>query len=98
MSVEQKDRTPDGPSRTRGAQLGTPEGTDVAYTSTPGASGLAAGDPAGEPGTVVEGQQDRQPSTTGRSGEPLLAPDDLNATPPHGDVTPPHGDSTPKNG
>jgi hypothetical protein len=56
MSVDEKDRTPDGPSRTRGAQPGKPEATDA----------------------------------------PLLTPDDLNATPPHGDVTPPHGDSTPK--
>jgi hypothetical protein len=69
MSVEQKDRTPDGPSRTRGAQLGTPDGTDVAYTSTPGASGLAAGDPAGKPSTAVEREQDvnrRMPGARGR--------------------------------
>jgi hypothetical protein len=96
MSVEPKGRTPVELSRTRGDRPGAPDETDVANTSTPGSSGLAVGGPAGEPSTAVEREQGRQPSNAGRSGQALLTPDDLNATPPHGDVTPPHGDTTSK--
>jgi hypothetical protein len=68
--------------------------------------GSAGGDQAGGGITnrpldeEIENQRDLPPrgkaknpgeqSNAGRSDEPLLTPDDLNATPPHGDVTPPH--------
>jgi hypothetical protein len=97
MSAE--DRRKDGVKgasvlRIPGAGIGRPADVHTAETTTQTSGGLAAGDPSGGPHRTPERRAiDRAKGAEPVKGghdpdlaeEPVLTPEDTNATPPHGD-------------
>lgn len=85
-----------GVLRTPGSGTGRPEETYTSITTTQTSSGLTAGDPGGGPHRTPERQAldaARHQAPQPRSGrdpdlteEPTRSPEDVDATPPHGDV------------
>jgi hypothetical protein len=85
-----------GVLRSPGSGVGRPEEERAAITTTQTSGGLAAGDPDGGPHRTPERPEidatgDREPQvTSGRDpdlrNEPVRTPEDIDATPPHGDV------------
>jgi hypothetical protein len=85
-----------GVLRTPGSGTGRPEETHTSITTTQTSSGLTAGDPGGGPHRTPERQAldaARHQAPQPRSGrdpdlteEPTRSPEDVDATPPHGDV------------
>src|SRR5688500_5347602 len=85
-----------GVLRSPGSGVGRPEQEGEAITTTQTSGGLAAGDPGGGPHRTPERQDidaatDREPQVkSGRDpdlrNEPVRTPEDVDATPPHGDV------------
>jgi hypothetical protein len=87
-----------GVLRSPGSGVGRPEEEQTSVSTTQTNSGLAAGDPSGGPQRTPERKafdeaRGEEPHVKGghdpdlRSGEdePVLAPEDIDATPPHGD-------------
>lgn len=87
-----------GVLRTPGSGVGRPEEVHESISTTQTNSGLAAGDPAGGPQRTPErraideaqGQEPqvksgRDPDLRPEDEQPVRAPDDIDATPPHGD-------------
>lgn len=85
-----------GVLRTPGSGTGRPEETHTSITTTQTSSGLTAGDPGGGPHRTPERQAidaARRQAPQPRSGRdpdlterPTETPEDVDATPPHGDV------------
>jgi hypothetical protein len=87
-----------GVLRSPGSGVGRPEEEQTSVSTTQTNSGLAAGDPSGGPQRTTERKafdegRGEEPQVKGghdpdlRPGEdePVLAPEDIDATPPHGD-------------
>lgn len=80
--------------RSPGSGVGRPEDEREAITTTQTSGGLAAGDPSGGPHRTPERQEidrarDQEPVKSGRDPDlhdPVRTPEDVDATPPHGDV------------
>ena len=85
-----------GVLRSPGSGVGRPEDEHSAITTTQTSSGLGAGDPTGGPRRTPERQEidrtrGRKPEVTRGSDpdlndQPPRAPEDIDATPPHGDI------------
>ena len=87
-----------GVLRTAGSGVGRPEDTRESIGTTQTNSGLAAGDPSGGPQRTPERRaldeaQDHEPRVKSGHDADLLprrdqlrSPDDVDATPPHGDT------------
>jgi hypothetical protein len=98
MTHREDDRPEEGFGvlRSPGSGTGRPEGEHAAITTSQTSSGLGAGDPQGGPKRTPERQdidatrgrdaEVKRGSDPDSSGEPPRAPEDVNATPPHGDI------------
>ena len=85
-----------GVLRSPGSGTGRPEEEHSAITTTQTSSGLGAGDPGGGPKRTPERQaidssrgreaEVKRGSDPDLNDEPPRAPEDINATPPHGDI------------
>jgi hypothetical protein len=95
MSTRDHDDGKFGVLRSPGSGTGRPEEEREAVTTTQTSGGLAAGDPTGGPHRTPERQaidEAREQEPAAKSGrdpdlnEPVRTPEDVDATPPHGDV------------
>ena len=94
---DERDERPGGFGvlRSPGSGVGRPEETHTTITTTQTSGGLAAGDPGGGPRRTperkaIDAARDSEPTKSGHDpdlhDEPVRTPEDVDATPPHGDV------------
>jgi hypothetical protein len=96
MPGQDKSAKPGTVIRTPGSGLGRPEEVHTSIGTTQTAGGLAAGDPSGGPHRTPERRafdKAREQETPVKSGhdpdlveDPVRTPEDVDATPPHGDA------------